>query len=454
MELVWKCSLFLMLFTSGLLAQFEDIPGDYCGGPTQRCCDGRIDSCAIPILGTLCYCDQFCNRTDSSDCCPDYWSVCLGIRPPEPLKLQLGCYHEGQRYPYGHTVRINCNKCECLRSLSDSSKTEFLCEADACLVEPEAIQAINGNSAEYGWSAGNHSDFWGRKLEDGLVYRLGTLEPEKFVLNMHPIKQKYDRKALPVSFDGRIEWRDTLQQVRDQGWCGASWAFSTSAVAADRLAIQSRGNEVYPLSMQNLLACNNRGQQGCNGGHLDRAWNYMRRFGVVNEECYPYISGRTGQVEKCKVPRRGNLATMKCRLINAAARSSQDTDKPQRKGLFRTPPAYRIAPFEDDIMNEILQHGPVQATMRVHPDFFLYRTGVYRYSGTNSQQRTGYHSVRIVGWGVDSSKRIPVKYWLVANSWGRQWGENGYFRIVRGENESDIEKFVLAAWADQEDEDK
>lgn len=70
---------------------------------------------------------------------------------------------------------------ECLRSLSDSSKTEFLCEADACLVEPEAIQAINGNSAEFGWSASNHSDFWGRKLEDGLVYRLGTLEPEKFV---------------------------------------------------------------------------------------------------------------------------------------------------------------------------------------------------------------------------------------------------------------------------------
>lgn len=118
---------------------------------------------------------------------------------------------------------------------------------------------------------------------------------------MHPIKQKYDPSTLPASFDSRIEWQDTLQKVRDQGWydkrsvpngwcmarlisdiiirCGASWAFSTASVAADRLAIQSRGSQVYPLSTQNLLACNDRGQQGCNGGHLDRAWNYMRRFG-------------------------------------------------------------------------------------------------------------------------------------------------------------------------------
>lgn len=80
-----------LLFTSGVvLAQFEDLPGDYCGGPKQKCCDGRIDSCAVPLLGTFCYCDQFCNRTDSSDCCPDYWNVCLGIQPPEPLVQQHG----------------------------------------------------------------------------------------------------------------------------------------------------------------------------------------------------------------------------------------------------------------------------------------------------------------------------------------------------------------------------
>jgi hypothetical protein len=90
MELTCRCSILLIFFTVGVMAQFEDIAGDYCGGRTQHCCDGRIDSCAIPILGTLCYCDQFCNRTTSSDCCPDYWNVCLGIQPPEPLTQQHG----------------------------------------------------------------------------------------------------------------------------------------------------------------------------------------------------------------------------------------------------------------------------------------------------------------------------------------------------------------------------
>ena len=51
---------------------------------------------------------------------------------------------------------------------------------------------------------------------------------------------------------------------------------------------------------------------------------------------------------------------MNCQLVNSAKRTSRVTDKPPRKGLFRTPPAYRIAQKEEDIMNEIMQRGPVQ----------------------------------------------------------------------------------------------
>jgi len=111
------------------------------------------------------------------------------------------------------------------------------------------------------------------------------------------------------------------------------------------------------------------------------------------------------------------------------------------------------------------------AVMSVSGDFFMYRNGVYQKSSLQTAQRVGYHSVRIVGWGESFVQGRNVKYWVictdlfinwilfipemtiipffqtVANTWGVGWGEQGYFRILRGENECDIETFVIATWA-------
>ena len=75
---------------------YWNIPGEYCKAkyPQMNCCNGRQDPCAVEILGTLCYCDTFCNRTHNSDCCPDYFTHCEGLPelnfdkneiPPEEL---------------------------------------------------------------------------------------------------------------------------------------------------------------------------------------------------------------------------------------------------------------------------------------------------------------------------------------------------------------------------------
>lgn len=68
-----------------------DLRGSYCASrPGIRCCRGRQDECSAPILDTLCYCDDFCNRTRNDDCCPDFWTLCKGyIAPPEPQILAL-----------------------------------------------------------------------------------------------------------------------------------------------------------------------------------------------------------------------------------------------------------------------------------------------------------------------------------------------------------------------------
>ncbi|OXA64253.1 Tubulointerstitial nephritis antigen-like [Folsomia candida] len=150
---------------------FADIQGDYCAARIGGCCPGRIDDCSVPILGTLCYCDRFCNRTDNPDCCPDYFSACMGmhiIKPPEEVVKLPRCFQNGHFVEYGSSVKINCNQCKCDKNPSDPTKFELLCERDTCMIDGTLIQAIN--EGDYSWSAGNYSDFWGRKLSRILLF--------------------------------------------------------------------------------------------------------------------------------------------------------------------------------------------------------------------------------------------------------------------------------------------
>lgn len=415
-------------------------PGPYCASryPVGECCSGRQDDCSAPILTTMCYCDEFCDRAREEDCCPDYWSHCRGIHPTTtsaPAEIKR-CYFEGKYYNYGQTFKNNCNLCKCNPSSTCTGRfceEQIECERNRCLMEPELLREVDYAKPMLGWNSRNYSIWWGRTLKDGLKLRLGTLNPSQSVYKMNAVRRIYDPDALPKEFDSRGRWPRDITGIHDQGWCGASWAISTADVASDRFAIMSKGGEDVDLSAQHLLSCNNRGQQGCHGGYLDRAWLFMRRFGLVDEECYPW----TGRNDACRLRKRIDLKAAGCRSpVN-----------PFRTELYKVGPAYRLG-NETDIMQEILTSGPVQATMRVYQDFFYYESGVYRHSRAAEPYDSGYHSVRILGWGEEPSYHgPPTKYWLVANSWGLDWGENGLFKILRGTNECEIESFVLAVWA-------
>ena len=67
--------------------------------------------------------------------------------------------------------------------VSDPTQFHLSCESNACLVQPQLIDDVNGAVERLGWRAQNYSSFWSRKLDDGLVLRLGTLQPERFVMN-------------------------------------------------------------------------------------------------------------------------------------------------------------------------------------------------------------------------------------------------------------------------------
>lgn len=394
-------------------------PGPYCGR-TNECCSDRRDSCAHRILDTLCYCDQFCNHTAShDDCCPDYPEVCLGRRPEEvPVPLKQPCRHRGQLFMPGAVRMEDCNSCECVEG--QDGLTTWVCQSDPCLVSGEVLARVHQRGGS--WRAYNYTQFQGKKLKDGLVYYLGTLPLSRETQRMGAIR--YNKEPdYPAHFDSRSRWPRYISPARDQGWCGADWAVTLADVVSDRFAIQSNGAETLALSPQVFLSCNRRGQQGCRGGHIDVAWSFAKSHGLVDEECLPYVAN----VTRCPFRPRHDLVQDGCRIRN-----------PQRTSRYKVGPPSRLK-REEDIMYDIMESGPVQAILTVHQDFFHYRDGIYRRSHFGDNKLQGLHAVRIVGWGEDQGD----KYWIVANSWGPEWGENGFFRIARGVNESGIESFVV-----------
>ncbi|XP_055379803.1 uncharacterized peptidase C1-like protein F26E4.3 [Condylostylus longicornis] len=397
-----------------------DFPGPYCA---QRgaagCCENRKDSCAVPIQGTLCYCDDFCDRGHSGDCCPDYDTYCKNVPPPVPTQR---CFHNGIYINHGQSLEDNCNHCTCRNGIME-------CENDICIQDNDIINNINLIDESLKWHAKNYSEFWGRKYSEGIKLRLGTFEPSFRVKSQTRLSNRITN--IPVEFNALNQWSGLLtENIKDQGWCGSSWVISTTSVASDRFAIQSKGQEVVDLSAQNILSCTRR-QQGCLGGHLDAAWRYLHMKGVVNEECFPYEAHSS----HCRTYGIKSLRQMGC----------HSSGKVDRDHFYSTGPAYSLN-NETDIQIEIMRSGPVQATMRIYRDFFSYGGGIYRRSAANRDHDHGFHSVKLIGWGEERHAYQTTKYWIAANSWGTWWGEKGYFRVLRGVNECMIEDYVLASW--------
>jgi len=105
------------------------------------------------------------------------------------------------------------------------------------------------------------------------------------------------------------------------------------------------------------------------------------------------------------------------------------------KRHFKT--EYSIPNDVTKIQTEIMTNGPVEASFSVYEDFETYLTGVYVHK---TGQYLGGHAVKFIGWGVDNG----TPYWTVANSWNQDWGEKGFFRIIRGVNECGIEASIVA----------
>jgi hypothetical protein len=342
-------------------------------------------------------------------------------------------------------------------------QTTLSCEEDLCINSDELISHIDRQQPYLGYKAVKYDKFNGVKVKDGLKNYLGTLEDRSLrtmVDNAPDDPNEYFRMDEVDSFDARTNpsFAGKIRGIRDQGKCGISWALSTVDVASDRLSlVQTIKSLKDPLSVQNILSCTDKdAKENCQGGRVAYAWGFIKDRGVVTENCYPYESGRTGNITECKLHLSDNeLQTIaQHRKVTTIQCPSGVTNGEH----FNFGPAYRVRDEARSIKYEIYFRGPVQATMRVTPEFFLYQSGIYRCGGSSYDSLNpryanlaGYHSIRLLGWGTntDPSTNKQESYWIAANSWGTGWGENGYFHIRFGECE--IEETVIATYGKSTD---
>uniref|UniRef100_A0A0R3S6G5 Pept_C1 domain-containing protein n=1 Tax=Elaeophora elaphi TaxID=1147741 RepID=A0A0R3S6G5_9BILA len=265
---------------------------------------------------------------------------------------------------------------------------------------------------------------------------------------IHPVSY------IPESFDAREHWPEcaSIKNIRDQSSCGSCWAIAAVEAMSDRICIMSKGKLQVSLSTDDLLSCCQTCGFGCYGGEPMEAWKYWVSNGIVtggnytnHSGCRPYPfppcehHNNKTRYEPCK---HDLYPTPKC-----DRKCDKNYEKSYKADKYYGKQAYHIDGTVKSIQKEIMTMGPVEASMSVYTDFLHYTGGVYKHVIGSFG---GGHAIKLLGWGVEQG----VPYWLAANSWNTDWGEDGYFRILRGLNECGIENYVIGGIPKRPDKSK
>jgi cathepsin B len=307
-------------------------------------------------------------------------------------------------------------------------------------VPSDLIDYVNSHPSA-SWRAGVNSRWLNVSFDEAAAFMGTWLDtPAELRLPLLPEISDEVAAAIPDSFDSREQWGTacpSTAEIRDQANCGSCWAFGAAEAMTDRLCIATNGSNKAHLSAADLNSCCSSCGMGCNGGYPSAAWSYWVHSGLVSggnyggDGCFPY------QLPNCDHHTTGKYGPCPAVVPTPACTKTCKDGKDWNQDKHFGTSSYGVPGRVADIQNEIMNHGPLEAAFSVYQDFLTYKSGVYHHT-TGSM--LGGHAVKILGWGVDGG----LNYWLVANSWNEDWGDQGYFKIRRGGNECGIEGQCVA----------
>eukprot|EP00930_Biecheleria_cincta_P014195 TRINITY_DN12314_c1_g1_i1.p1 TRINITY_DN12314_c1_g1~~TRINITY_DN12314_c1_g1_i1.p1 ORF type:complete len:415 (+),score=81.12 TRINITY_DN12314_c1_g1_i1:75-1319(+) len=239
------------------------------------------------------------------------------------------------------------------------------------------------------------------------------------------------------SLPDEVTWSNlsVLGNVRDQGDCGSCWAVAASTVLDSHAEIYKSSQTSF--AAQNILDCtpNPRecgGSGGCQGATVELAMSQVMKHGALTEDEDSY----SGSDKKCKNSLlqtsgegSGDHLLDSNDFSSAGQRYATEADAGPKFGMigWERLPENKYAP----LLRAVAEHGPVGVSVDA-TIWNLYLTGVVNGCGKNAVIN---HAVTLVGYGKDDY--VGVKYWLIQNSWGSDWGENGRIRLLREEKDEE-----------------
>ncbi|EGR34126.1 papain family cysteine protease, putative, partial [Ichthyophthirius multifiliis] len=244
-------------------------------------------------------------------------------------------------------------------------------------------------------------------LEEFRQLHSGYQQKQKKTLRLRK-NTNFQNEDLPES----VDWRDKLTTpVQKQGACGSCWAFST--IVALEAAYAKQTGEIVKLSEQNVMDCCKLEDKGCNGGDPESALNCVTKLikGIMKEDDYPYQA----------------ITRKQCDFV-------------KEKSVYLPDNYEDITPKNELVLKSFVAKQPVSTCIGATTQIFqFYKSGIISHS--EDCLNLPDHCIGIVGYGVEDDN----KYWIVKNSWGNQWGEQGYVRILRTDNSNDIGMCAIAS---------